>query len=704
MSKDSITYGAGEPGGGTSPFITTVPPEAVGLEASFSPFLQFNTGQRTTMFSSNIWQAVVLHGAEYPQFSTGIENQAMLYSFNSSKREQDGTVFESIPKFISGIYGVKRNPKTYIFIISRGVADYVEVSDFTKLYNGFGYMNDLTTAAMFANQGRGTPLDKDVALMRPPNHKDANLSADGDQGELYCQGLNANILFTPMPHVAEDSIVIRKGWAEKCSHHAIHTVKITLKQDEVPLNLYGTPDEPKVFPDIGELVNQENILMAIRKKSPERFAALTASSLQSVLYGDDRIIYAPAGAKLLDVQVYCDARSHRDNERDPGIMGQIYGYQGLHHRFYEKVCKLYQEMVAEGYSIAPKLNDLVTTCMTLRKQKATVPLVDGRDIVKNCVIELTYSYVRKVGPGFKFSGRSGDKGVDSCIWDDEDMPVDEQGIRADIIASADTVSNRINDGQLYEQFFNRLSVLMQQRLIRGELGSGVKAYKAIMEYIMDVHRAYGELLGKQLPTKENKLDFVDEVKCHGIFFVVPAFLEEITMDKIMFLRKKYNYVRSPVTFSYMVDGVKKTFTTKDPMDIGSKYVYLLGKIPKMQMAAHEMTHINQFGMPVKSESKELKQQYATAPTPIRWGEDEVGLLSMLPSPDETARFLMMRAGCKAATDLIAETLLTTPNPSAVGKFPMKTKEMLKRSETIKLMNHTMGIVGVDMGEDSIGRK
>lgn len=685
-------------------FETTIPIEAVGLEATFSPFIQFCTGQRTTMFSSNLWQAVVTHGAEYPLISSGIENQAKRYSFNTAKRDNDVMVFESIPKFVSGIYGVKRNPKTYIIVLDKGVADYIEVSDYTKLYNGFGYENRLTNAAMFANQGRGTPLDKDTVLTRPPNHKDNSLSDINDEDELYCQGINANVVFTTLPHVAEDSIIISKSFAKKCEHHAIYTTKITLKRDEIPLNLYGTLDEPKVFPDIGDAVGAEGILMAIRRKSPERFASLTSASLRHVLHSDDKCIHAPVGAKVVDIQVYYDSKTARHDEKDNPIMSQLLNYQSMHHKFHDRVCKMYDELMLENIKISPKLNDLITESLILRKQKVNIPMIDGRDLVTNCVVEITYSHVRPVGLGFKFAGRVGNKGVNSCIWDDADMPIDEQGVRADVVASPDTVPNRLNPAQWYEQFYNRLSTLMQQRLIAGELGTGLESYKKIIQYIIDVHGNYGKRIKRALTTTDLKMDFVDEVRCHGFYFVIPPFSADVTMERIQMLRTKYNYVKSPITFSYDIAGRRKTFTTKQSMTIGSQYMYLLGKIPKMQMSAHEMTHINQFGLPVKSDSNELKNLYATKPTPIRFGEDEIGLLSMLPSPEQTARFIMVRAGCKSASDLMASTLLTADHPSAIGKLAVTTQQMLDNSETIKLMNHMMGVVGVDMGKDSIGRK
>lgn len=685
-------------------YATTMPIAATGLEGMYSPFLQFNTGQRTMMFSSNLWQALVTNGAEYPRWSSGLENQTLRYSFNESSRDDDVIVYEAIPKYISGAGNVRTNPETILIYTHKGEADYCIIGDYTPLYNGFGYMNCRTPMTMFANLGRGTPLDKSVVLVRPPNHIDKTLSGPyGDGTELLCQGINANILYTTMPHAAEDAIVVSHSYANKGLNTAIHTAKIALDDDEIPLNLYGSSDEPRVFPDIGCVVNDDNILMAIRKKTKDTFSAL-ASSPQRVLISDDRTIYAPAGSQVLNVQIYMNPRTYSDYSKIPGVMTQIIEYMNTHYKFYGKICKVYEELVADGYRISPYLNDLITNALVLNYQKNPILLLDGKKSIRNCIIEITYKYSREVSVGAKISGRSGDKAIIASVWPDEWMPVDEQGIRADIVASPETVCNRLNEGQSYEAFYNRLCTLVTQRLCKGEYGEGLKAYDVLMEFIGDISQRYAEQLQEQLPTKQDKLDFVDEVKLHGIYIVSPPFNAEITLERAMFVCKKWKYVRSPVTFSYELGGGKiKTFTTKQPMSIGSKYTYVLSKIPKMQMLAHTMSHVNQFGIPVKGDSKVLKLQYATSPTPIRFGEDEIGLLSMLRDPERPARFIMMRSGSRAASELLCETILASKNPSNICAISMSTMEMIKRSETISLFCHMMGVVGFDLGEDSTGR-
>lgn len=685
-------------------YATTMPIAATGLEGMYSPFLQFNTGQRTMMFSNNIWQAMVLSGAEYPRWSSGLENQTLRYSFNESLRDSDVIVYEAIPKYISGAGSVRTNPETILIYTHNGEANYCTISDYTPLYNGFGYMNCRTSMTMFANLGRGTPLDKDVVLVRPPNHIDKTLSGPyGDGTELLCQGINANILYTTMPHAAEDAVVVSRSYANKGLNTAIHTAKITLEEDEIPLNLYGSPDEPRVFPDIGCVVNGDNILMAIRKKTKDTFAALV-SSPQRILPSDDRVVYAPSGAQILNVQIYINPRAYTEHIKEPGVMNQIIEYVNMHYKFYGKICKVYDELIADGYRISARLNDLITNAMVLNYQKNPVLLLDGKRTIRNCIVEITYKYSREIDVGTKISGRSGDKDIIAVVWPDEWMPVDEQGIRADIVASPETVCNRLNEGQAYEAFYNRLCSLITQRLCRGEYGEGLEAYSTLMEFIGDISQRYAEQLQEQLPKTQDKLDFVDEVKAHGIYIVSPPFNSEITLERVNFVREKWNYVRSPVTFSYEIgDGVMKTFTTKQPMSIGSKYTYVLSKIPKMQMLAHSMTHVNQFGIPVKSDNKVLKLQYATSPTPIRFGEDEIGLLGMLRDPERPARFMMMRSGSRAASELLCESILTSKNPSNIRAISMSTAEMIKRSETISLFYHMMGVVGFDFGEDSTGR-
>lgn len=675
------------------PFITNVPVQVIGLEASLSPFIQNCTAQRITMFSSHCWQALNCDGVEYPRISSSFENQFMRYSFNTTKRKKDAQIFANIPKFAN----IGDNPSKTIILTYGNEADYINLTDYTALSNGYGYMNKFTPAASGMNLSPGSFIDKDTELSFPPSHKNG----------LYCQGINANFLCDTLPHAAEDAIVISESLAKKCEHLAIEKYKIRLGENDIPLNLFGTPDDPKVIPEIGQAVkNNGGILMAIRKKGYENFANLMDESFQKILPADDRVIKVEDGSIVIDIQVYFSPKAYWNIRHKPGTMAQLMHIQEMHYHYYDKVIAAYEKLRNDGCKITANFNDLVTECYSLRKQKRnkSIGIVDKRIPIKNCVVEITVAYKRKINRGDKFAGRAGDKGVVSAVWPDAYMPIDDFGIRADVIMSPDSICNRNNPAQLFEQFYNRLSALMHQRLLDGEFGKGLNAYTHIMDFIKDVHLEYGLEIEKNIITDNDKIDFVDDIIEEGFYFIFIPFSSRSTLENVDKLATKYNYQKSPISFKYEIDGVMKSFRTKKPKSIGSKYVYLLGKIPEMQLSAHEMTHINQMGIPIKSKRKDIRMQHRTNPTPIQFGEDEIGLLSMFLSSSDTARFAMSRSGAPLISEKMCEALLKSKNPSNIGKLPISTEEIIKNSNTIKFLYHMFGVAGYDLTINSSGRK
>ncbi len=137
--------------------------------------------------------------------------------------------------------------------------------------------------------------------------------------------------------------------------------------------------------------------------------------------------------------------------------------------------------------------------------------------------------------------------------------------------------------------------------------------------------------------------------------------------------------------------------------MGSKYIYELGKIPKMQASIHAMTHVNQMGIPIKTKNQVIRMQHATNPTPIQLGEDEVGLLSMFLSPSEVARFMHSRAGSRSTAELMASALFTDDKPSDISKFDIEDDDIIKNSDTISHLYDMMAVSGFDIGETSSGR-
>lgn len=697
-----------------NPYPTKVPIELVGFEASFAPFIDKVTGQRASMQASNMWQALIVKGAEYPRYSSFIENQALRYAFDDSKRDGDVTVFKVIPKLGAigtGVSDLKHSAsRTVITIDSKNVASYFELADHACPGGKFGYINKMSKHAEHIVQG--TPIYQEEELIYPPNHVDPRISGPSDEYKLMCMGVNANVAYMSMIQAAEDAIVISEDFRDKCEYDTVSKVRISLDIDEIPLDRYSSVDNNglnkyKAFPDIGEKVNKDGVLMALRKFVPENFPALVSSSRGSILRGDDKVIYAPAGSTIKDITVYFGKKGLADATGGDPAMHQLLEYYRHHEAYHKAVVKTYTELQEMGVSrISPKFNDLVTRAIALQrpinKRLKKLELVDGKMTVDNCVIDITYVTTNRVGIGSKFAGKSGDKGVIGAIWPTEWMPRDENGFVADAIIPFDTVSNRLNTAQNYSQNINRLAELVHLRILDGQYGDGLELYDTAMAFISDVHAEYANLLKEQHPTPKLKLEFVNDVKAEGFYFVGMPFSVHSSIENMRILNDKWQYEKTQVTFKYDVGNRVKTFTSKQAITIGSKYMFLLGKIPKDQLMAHQLTHVNQFGLPIKTKNKSIKLQYATTPTPVRFGEDEIGLISMLQEDERTARFLMMRSSCRSAVELVATTQLTAKNPSDTGRIGMNTSSMLDSSETVKLMHHQLNVVGMDLSKKSKG--
>ncbi len=276
----------------------------------------------------------------------------------------------------------------------------------------------------------------------------------------------------------------------------------------MPLNLFGTADDPKIFPDIGQKVEGNGgVLMAIREKSADNFVNLADENLHDIQHADDRVVIVPEGATVVDVQVTFAHKAYSKLHDNPGIMEQAVKYQQMHYEYYDKIVKIHDDLVKKGYTVSKELTDIVDRFLILRRshQSGKIRLQDNRIPIEQCMIEITVAYKRKAGPGTKLSGRSGDKGVVSEVWPTDWMPIDDHGNRTHLIMGGESIPNRTNIGQSYEQFITAMSFQIHKRLLNGEYGNGVEAYAHIMQYIIDMHPSYGNWIAAKHLTETDKM-------------------------------------------------------------------------------------------------------------------------------------------------------------------------------------------------------
>lgn len=673
----------------------TVRPEVIGTPSLLVHFLQNTSSQRALMQANAIVQAEVISGCECARIQTGFETKYGKYQFDASSRDQDIQILAVIPKFEINIKNdqVRNNPT--ITVIYLGSDDnrigYFDVNSYTLLHKGFGYINKKM------NQFQLQPGDfvpKDVKFITAPNHDD----------RIYNLGTQANVCYLPMWDTTDDAFVISKSLAKKCDHTVIDEVIINIKPESMPLNLYGDDQNYRCMPDIGEKVRDDGIIMAFRQKNEQSFLTdLTAKALCRPEYLHDDIFKTMGGAEIIDIQVFTNNRIY-PNLDAVGPFGQLVHYQDQHNKYYAKIIDEYERLKKEGYKCRPEFTNLVTKCKGwcyTRGNGRTMILMDKKEPIDFIRVKVTYAYTQHVSIGSKLTGLDGSKGVVSAIWEDEDMPVGPNGVRADMLITGESPFNRLNSGQLTEQFINYASEVVAGRIAMKQIPEK-DAYKYAIDYIREIRPVYADYIEQNLTTPELKEEFVEAIKENGFYFVIPSFSKAITPDMFLRIAKKYGVDQGHFTYNRVnPDGTKTKITTKCKGIVGGKYIYLLGKRPIDQLSVVEFGHVNQFMTPKKPNSKLVKAECIHGQTPMRYGEDEVANLTSIIGATPTARLTGLYSNSPTALRKLHNCLLTNPHPSALLNIGMSTKEIIETSSNIAMFKHLFAEIGYELKEQVV---
>jgi len=377
--------------------------EFLGLQALLLPFPQYVSSQRAMMFASNIAQALVVDGCEPPMVCTGYEGIIGRYEFDDTRRDQDIIILAVIPKFQTTCWSSDGLTNPTMTVIYVGQDDqkigYFDVTNYRQLHDGFGYMNTMLNSYLLTNNNH---VSKETKFVTSPNHK----------GNLYCLGTNAAVAYLSGWEVTEDAFLISDEYAEKNEHTAIGTMKLNIREDDVPLNLYGSLEEYKAFPDIGSQLRSDGVLVGLRQRNKTTFITdMTAEALMRTEKMHDQCHYAPAGSTVLDVNVYINFDAYKRLKNRQGPYEQFVKYKEQHDAYHQAILAIYDKVQSDGYELRPEFNTLVTRCIGLlaprNRVRSKLQLIDKKEPVEFISVEITYAYKRKVGRGFKFTGRDG---------------------------------------------------------------------------------------------------------------------------------------------------------------------------------------------------------------------------------------------------------------------------------------------------------
>jgi len=670
-----------------------------------NPFMDKLSSQRGMMMSDHLSQALVVNGCEMPRCYTGFESKIGKYSINESARDHDAQILAVIPRFVQneGLYPVHYNPMrlvVYRDMVTRKIECF-PVKDYTTVTDDFGYRNVYGNTALNV----GSIVSSEDDIVHAP-------TVDGNIYKLF--GCNLNVAYMAIPQVSEDGVAISESTAKKMETEGYSTLSIDIGPNQIPLNLYGDDVTYKFMPDIGDTVNKNGIVCALRTPTNDSFIYDTMpKNLTKVQHLHDKLFYIPAGAEIIDIYV-CINRKNKPiaTTKDDRIYQQAEIYRQKLNDYYRAVYDTYRANVKDDSEIGNTFNTVVASAIAelqiageylngsgiTRKAGLLLPM-KNKAAIDFIHIDIKYRYRRPVRHGFKLTGRFGNKGVISTIIPDNECPVDEEGFRADIIIDPASVFNRMNPGQQYEQFINRGNELIKRRVteVINSTNNYQQAFDMMVEWARDVNPNYADLIVETHQTMNDKVDLVNDLIRYGYFMQISPFQKGIDQKLVLHLRDKYGIKASPVTYTITDQYMnKRVVTTKNPVLIGGMYTLLLNKIPHQRVCG--IGYVNTFRAAVKSGNK-FNTNTPYAITAIRLGEDEVRNMLATSGGETVAKLLGMYGNNKEALDNLAYKLLNSDHPSRIEDIDMSLSEIIKGNNMVNVTKHMFSCLGVCVCSD-----
>ena len=465
--------------------------------AAMNPYSNHNSGSRQVMSSGQIGQTLVTHNTTEKLVQTGVDKEFGKYTFNI-KFDCDAKILKVIPRYNS-VIGKDSLPKTELTVLyedmGTGKIGHLIVPRHISHHSHFGY--ELKPNEILDELVPGKEVPKGTILSDSPNVKE-----NGG----YALGTNLNAVLTSDHYGSEDGIKISESGLKKMSFDVFETRVFNIDSNNIGLNLYGDDDDYKMFPDIGEDVRSDQVLMAKRNLINPRTNTvglddipllLNRASLQKLDTTFDKPVYLKYKGTVYDIKVF--KKVGAINPLFPYAATQLDKYAAGLKDYYSALIEFETELRSNSrkkfgkdyISLKPALHSLLVDARINTFTGATYK--DAKKIrwsyKKDSIMEYRVEIVIKstVVPvdGFKMTDTHAGKGVVVKVVPDDHMPIDHTGMRAEISFDSGATLARMNLGRVFEQFDNRLSIDTKKAVCLMFGVDGVKDIKRIREAVLN---------------------------------------------------------------------------------------------------------------------------------------------------------------------------------------------------------------------------
>lgn len=690
--------------------VNELSPELLGVHA-LNYATAYNAPARGVMFAGHFAQRLVIKGSEPNIIQTGAEEEFGKYTL-SIKMPEDGTILRVIERYPtnSPTETIGFNPETLVIYRSHatGVIDAFTIPYHSNHHPNFGFKYEPKQAYQSLAAGRSFPKDQVFA------------DSPAISGEShYTYGKNLNTIYMSHPNVGLDGYVISRDVLDDFEFRIYESRTVEFGASEFPLNLYGTVDEYKPFPEIGEYIREDGLVAALRRYDASIAPALLSRRdlMQVDHFFDNRTYSRPGVGRVVDMTVIHSENVNR--QLPPEMTEQLNKYARALIRFHREIVnfdammsadsrrnnggaapnysKLFHRMVVESRAMVENENS---------RNRQNLTLIHRKEPLDGWRVTFTIEYLIKPDRGFKLTCCNGGKGVFCRIEEPENMPVDEDGNRADIITGPDSIPGRMNLGRLYTPYFTGAARDIRKQMLE-EIGidrnfkgkmtpdeliqySGPGMDKAIQTLLLlysivspRTHDEFANVL-----TPEERLCWLTDIVNDKIYLYIPIESEKMLDQMVLEIEKNFKLVYGPVSY---VGRSGKRVTTKNKFRIAPLYMMLLDKIADAWLSVDIGKH-NNFGI-LAAMNKADKHSTPWRKTPPRlFGETESQLYCCYGGREMIAE-LLDRSGSIASQKAISKKILTCNDPVNIDEVIDREEIQFGNARPIQIAQHLFNCAG-----------
>lgn len=535
---------------------------------------------RGVMAARHTSQRVVLTRPEFARIFTGAENEFAERSSWNIKAKDDYQLVRTFRKFkdsaISPVAYIFKNLRTgkYICEVVKPAHHLVEKYGF-KMNNAIvGKYND------------GDILPKGTTIAQSSSYVNDN----------YCAGQNLRFIYTVLPELTEDALVISDKAAERLEYNMVDIVTVNIKQSSFLLNKYGDETIYKPFPDIGEEI-QNDILCSIRENS------YVSSVAEAAIPHINDTNYCSHG-----IVVDMDIATNVEVEND-----QFNYYLGQIREWYSAIYSFISTIVSDPYQDDTSLLDIYHQAEKYLNDSVWVTKEDMIDTV----IKFTVLQPKQIHIGQKVVGRYGNKSVIAKIVPAELMPRTDDGRPIDMLANALAVGNRIISFATYESSMTFMMERMWEHI--KQMDADKTDHFEIMQLAVDFVTVFNPQQGEELQrlyTANPDATYNDLLK-NGFYIQIRPLDEVCIRDAILEAYDRWNDIFKKYT---IYDKCRHRWI-KIPGEypVGYQYTWVLKQEPSKALSTTATGRTTLYDLPVKTR-RYNKNLIPYSDNPIKYGE------------------------------------------------------------------------------------